>query len=181
MSASTQNICTLGFALCLYAAHCAAVAQAVQAIRKQCEDFNQKTPWGTFKPMTEINRKKKRLACKCPFHAEINLLTFLQKHKINFKTVIVVSHEVKHPELFFFFLFNAKIHGVYTYFFQIFLFPRSLPYSIQKRQIMQRISKFSTFLFYALNKRFRYMRKRLEAASSQHFLYHFQYTLCNKV
>lgn len=130
--------------------------------------------------MTE--RKKKILACKFPFHAEINLLTFLQKHKINLKTVIVVSHEVKHPELFFFFFFfNAKNHGVYTFFFQISFFPRSLPCSMQKRQIMQRISKFLMFYFYALNKRLHYMRKRLEAASSQHVHNHVQYTPCKKV
>lgn len=49
-------------------------------------------------------RKKKILASKFPFHADINLLTFLQKHKINLKTVIIVSHEIKHLELFFFFL-----------------------------------------------------------------------------
>lgn len=52
---------------------------------------------------------------------------------------------------------------------------------MQKIQIMQQIIKFSTFFFYALNKIFPYVRKGLEAASSQHFHYHFQYTPCNKV
>lgn len=127
-------------------------------------------------------RKKKLLACKFPFHAEINLITFLQKHKINSKSNSCQSLSWASRAFLFFisFFFNAKIHGVYTYSFQFF-FPRSLLYSIQKRQIMQRISKFWMFSFYALNKRFHYMRKRLEAASSQHFLNQFQYTPCNKV
>lgn len=46
-------------------------------------------------------------------------------------------------------------------FFKFLFFPEA--YIIQhKRKIIQRISKFSKFFFYALNKRFHYMRKKLE-------------------
>lgn len=82
-------------------------------------------------------RKKKRLACKFPFHAEINLLTYLQEHKAKLKESCSCQ---------------SWSQALKDFPFQFPVFPRSLAYSIQKRQVTHGISKFSTFLLTELLK-----------------------------